>query len=247
MTWGPNSTLESYTVDGVTTIWVTTIPFINPAWLKCYQSDGATFWTDVTASAVVTVAADPATGGTVTISPALAVANGSKLFFRLEMPIEQVVIALGPNSQLPSEAAEAAWDQAVMLIAMLAEQAARAPKFPDWLGLAIGPNVPAPVTGNVLAWDALGNLVNIAPPAIGQPLKGNVTLTANAFTTVVSTGAATSCLPTSHVAFTPTLTAGFSGDMASGEFYVVYGTGAFTIHHPYNANAARTASYSLII
>ena len=242
MTWGPNSTDETATVDGITTVWTVTIPFINVAWLKVYQSDGATFMTDVTSLASIAVAADPATGGTVTITPALAVANGAQLIFMLNCPLQQTALHLGPNDELPSETAESAWDYAIMLIAQLAEIVGRCAVLPEYLGLS-GPVLPAPNVGNYLQWGGSGQLVNA--PGTGAIARGTFTLTPNATSTLVHTGAATLCTPTSHIGYT-VLAGGFAGDVASGELSFTPANGSFTISHPNNPGATRSANYVIV-
>ena len=268
MSWGPNSTVESYAVDGITTVWVTTIPFVNPAWLKCYQSDGATFMNDVTSLAAITAATDPATGGVVLIAPALAAVNGSTLIFRMEIPIAQTAISLGPNDELPSESAVSAWDLAIMLIAMLGEALDRCVSQAEWVG-PNGPVLPAAQLGAVLGWGAGNTLVNMMTatgPALPTPqagtllgwvgsalanvnaapvtLKGTLTLAANATSTVVSTGSATQCTASSVINVQP-LPGGIAGDIASGDFSIVAGAGSFTVTHPSNPSATRTAKYTL--
>lgn len=242
MSWGPSLTTETYTVDGITTVWNCTIPFVNSAWLKCYQTDGSTFVTDVTALATIVVAVDPATGGTVTISPALAVSGGSKLILSLEPPLSQTGISLATNDELPAESAIAAWDYAIMLIAYLNERLNRCVSQNQYVG-PTAPVLPSPSAGAVLTWGVGNTLVNSSGSGSAPFIKSSVTLTANATSTVVTNAA---CTLSSVALFTPR-SGGFAGDIASGFFSVAYAAGHFTISHPSNPSTTRIADYVLTI
>ena len=161
MTWQATSTVQRFTVDGVTSSFnVTDFPFFNPANVKVYQSDGATFRTDITNTATITVAADPSTGGTVSFGSPPATAAGTVLIVKLFMLVEQTGFNMEPNDSVPPETLDLTLDMGVMISAYLAEQLGRAPRFAEYLNLTAPLIVAAPIAGKVLAWDGNGNIVN---------------------------------------------------------------------------------------
>ena len=76
---------------------------------------------------------------------------------------------------------------------------------------------------------------------------GDVTLTANAATTTVNSGAALLCAPDSHVSLSPT-TANAKAEHASatGAYVSSRSDGSFVITHNNNAQADRTFTYAVI-
>jgi len=96
---------------------------------------------------------------------------------------------------------------------------------------------------------ALGYILQSSAMFVALPqslLTGKFTLNPNQTSTLINTGAALACTPTSFVEYQP-LPGGIAEDVASGDFSIVAGQGSFTVNHPSNSGTTRSANYLLVV